>query len=98
VLFAHSQFFALVAENSQPVLVKFDETVSYLPVFETKQEAALAAKNLEATNSSAIQKASALAPQEFTWSAFRQWQQQMKDIGIMLFVYPMSPGEYGSPK
>ena len=94
--FQRSGLYFLADENSMPVLVKYDESVSYLPVFETKEAATIAAKNLTATKSNAISNANhTVNPTPFSWSGFKQSQEHMKQQGHMLFVYPMSPQEYG---
>lgn len=95
--FQRAALYFLSDENAMPVLVKYDDSVSYLPVFETKEAAAIAAKNLALTTSSTISGTNrSVIPTPFSWSRFKQSQEHMKQLGHMLFVYPMSPQEYGS--
>lgn len=91
------EMFVLVDSNAAPILVKFDDTVSYMPVFESKDAAASAARSLKNPTKDAVQKSEGeYQTREFSWAFFRQWKQTLDKTGIMLFVYPMSPSDYGS--
>ena len=90
-------FVLLDVSTSMPVLVKYDNSVVYLPVFESKSSAEEAARNLARSKSESVVAQNATAhPSEFSWSSFRTWHQQNKKRGIMLFVYPMSPADFGA--
>ena len=87
----------LVSPLGDPVLVKYGEGVCYLPVFESVGAATEAAKNI--TNPSApsvIKTDQKCSPVKFSWSSYRKWRNEHLALGHTLFVYPMSPRDYGS--
>ena len=93
----HEEMFVLVETNAMPLLVKFDDTVSYLPVFESKEAAAFAVRSLKNPTKEAVQKPNGeLQTRRFSWADFRHWKETLNKTGTMLFVYPMSPSDYGS--
>jgi hypothetical protein len=95
-LFAASMYI-IIGNDSMPVLVKFDDLVSYLPVFETKAGAKLAATNLKKGAGEKLQISSgSYTVCEFSWEFFREHQLRMKNNGVTLFIYPMAPSDYGA--
>lgn len=82
--------------HGMPVLVKYNEKVSYLPVFESEVAAREAARNLGGTSNQAVNKGSgSYVVLPFEWNEFREFWNRSHGEGIMLFVYPMSKSDYG---
>lgn len=89
--------YVLVSSQGVPLLVKYDSTISYLPVFHTDSEAIEASCNLVKSASPAVQKTGdAYYVRLFEWELFKDWQLKMDKQNIMLFMYPMSPKDYGA--
>jgi hypothetical protein len=89
--------YILANHDGSPVLVKYGDGICYLPVFESKKAAAEAASNLANTSSpSLIKSDERYTPAEFSWSSYRKWRYEHLEHGHTLFVYPMSPQDYGS--
>lgn len=90
------RMFILADGNSMPLLVKFDEHISYMPVFESMSCAREALANLPAATAEHVLKThGAYRVEKFSWELFRQQYEHHKKLGMMLFVYPMSPADYG---
>jgi len=92
----HAMLYVLADEKNSPLLVKYDSSASYLPVFETELSAREAMVNLKKGASSSVCNPTAnYQCKPFEWCLFKQWQENSNRSGYMLFVYPMSPRDYG---
>ena len=91
-------FILLDLESKTPVFAKYDDKVAYLPVFETRKSAETAAINLRVTKGrETVKGGGEYIIAKFSWSDFRKWYDDHEAMGIMLFVYPMAPHDYGVP-
>ena len=89
--------YLLVNSKGIPVFVKYDSAISYMPVFQIEKNAAEAAKNLMNGAIEAIRNTTdEYSIRIFDWGFFKEWQARLDQQHIMLFVYPMSPKDYGS--
>lgn len=89
--------YLLVNSEGIPLLVKYDSTISYLPVFRTVENAMEASQNLMKGASSAVQKTDgAYSSRLLEWDFFKDWQEKLDQKNIMLFLYPMSPKDFGA--
>lgn len=88
--------YSLVNESDVPILVKYDEGISYFPVFQSEENALSALKNLSgSTSSSILRSETEYFPKCFSWAMFQEWKSKLDEHGTMLFLFPMSPSDYG---
>ena len=75
--------YVLADEKNSPLLVKYDSSASYLPVFETELSAREAMVNLKKGASSSVCNPTAnYQCKPFEWCLFKQWQETLTDPAI----------------
>ncbi len=74
----------IITFDSAPVLIKYSDRISYLPIFRTKSDADVAIADLRAE-----QPLRRYRVEDFSYELFDRWNEQFKSDGNMLFMYPV---------
>ena len=78
----------MILDDSTPVLVKYNDFVSYLPVFRTTADAVRVVDDWKSASPSNRYRIEALS-----LDLYDEWLLKFKSNGTMLFLYPIHPTE-----